>query len=125
MNEHRKILVIDDSDTALLLMQYSLTQEGYEVHTSSSVKGALKYLANTIPDMILLDLSMPDISGFDFLAMRSDLHLENTPIIVISAYDSTDSVKTALSKGALDFISKPIIIDQLLRKIKLYMKANE
>ncbi len=125
MNEHRKILVIDDSDTALLLMQYSLTQEGYEVHTSSSVKDALKYLANTIPDMILLDLSMPDISGFDFLAMRSDLHLENTPIIVISAYDSTDSVKTALSKGALDFISKPIIIDQLLRKIKLYMKANE
>lgn len=125
MNEYRKILVIDDSDTALLLMQYSLTQEGYEVHTSSSVKGALKYLAHTIPDMILLDLSMPDISGFDFLTMRSDLHLENTPIIVISAYDSTDSVKTALSKGALDFISKPIIIDQLLRKIKLYMKANE
>jgi putative two-component system response regulator len=122
MQENKKICVIDDSDTALLLMHYSLSDAGYVVHTFSNVKDALTFLSQTIPDMVLLDLSMPDVSGFDFLNMRSQLHLENTPILVISAYDSKDSIKTALNLGAVDFISKPVMIDQLLQKIKAHMK---
>jgi len=61
MQENKKICVIDDSDTALLLMHYSLSDAGYVIHTFSNVKDALNFLSRTIPNIVLLDLSMPDI----------------------------------------------------------------
>ena len=122
MRENKIILVIDDSDTALLLMEFMLNDAGYTTHISSNVKNALAFLENTCPDMVLLDLSMPDISGYDFLNMRSELHLEDIPILVVSAYDSKDSIKAAISLGAVDFIPKPIVIDMLLEKIKTHLK---
>jgi DNA-binding NtrC family response regulator len=120
--EKNTILVIDDSNTALLLMEYALNDAGYQTRMSSCVKDAVSYLEKSCPAMVLLDLSMPEISGYDFLTMRSELHLENTPIIVVSAYDSEESIKSALQLGAIDFISKPIHIDTLIEKIRFYLK---
>jgi len=73
--------------------------------------------------MVLLDLSMPEISGYDFLGMRAKLNLLNTPIIVVSAYDSEESVSEAMTMGAADFIPKPIHIETLLDKIKAHLKT--
>jgi DNA-binding NtrC family response regulator len=121
MKKEKTILVIDDSNTALLLMEYVLSDAGYRTHISTCVKDAIAFLEKEIPDMVLLDLSMPEISGYDFLNMRTKLHLENTPILAVSAYDSEDSVKTALTLGALEFIPKPIQVDLLLEKIKVIL----
>jgi DNA-binding response OmpR family regulator len=123
MKENYQILVIDDSSTALLLMQYALNEEGYQTQIASNVREALTYLEKYTPDMVLLDLSMPEISGYDFLGMRAKLNLLNTPIIVVSAYDSEESVSEAMTMGAADFIPKPIHIETLLDKIKAHLKT--
>jgi DNA-binding response OmpR family regulator len=123
MKEIYHILIIDDSSTALLLMEYALNEEGYIAHAASSVNDALIYLKQNTPDLVLLDLSMPEISGYDFLKMRKELQLADTPIIVVSAFDADDTIRETLSLGAIDFISKPIHIDTLLAKIKANLKS--
>lgn len=124
MNDTYNILVIDDSSTALLLMEYALNEEGYHTHTATSVNEALQYLKKNKPDLVLLDLSMPEISGYDFLKMRETSNLVDTPIIIVSAFDAQDTIRETINMGAIDFIPKPIHIDTLLAKIKSYLKNN-
>jgi DNA-binding response OmpR family regulator len=103
------------------LLGYTLTNAGYKPISATNVEEAIQIIKSETPDLILLDLSMPDVSGFDFLKMRSDLQIENVPIIVISAYDSMESVKSTQDLGATDFITKPIKIDFVLQKVKQYL----
>jgi len=122
MNETGKtILIIDDSNTALLLMDYALKEAGYHTQLATGVNEALGLITRKKPDLILLDLSMPEISGYDFLKMTSDLHLEKVPVIIVSAFDSAESISTSQALGAVEFIAKPIRIDNLLEKIREYL----
>jgi len=114
----KTILCIDDSNTALLLLEYALGEAGFQTILAMSVEQALTIINTQKPDMILLDLSMPEVSGYEFLKMRKQLNIESIPIIVISAYDSLDSIASVHDLGAVDFISKPISIDTILEKIK-------
>ena len=66
----KKVLCIDDSETALILLEYSLKEAGFQPVLAKSVKEAIQILEYLKPDLILLDLSLPTISGYDFLAMR-------------------------------------------------------
>lgn len=118
----KKILCIDDSSTALILLDYALNEAGYQVISANNVEEAIQHIKAQIPDMILLDLSMPSISGYDFLKMKDQLNLGKVPIIVISAYDSPESIETSQKLGAVDFISKPIKIEMILAKINSYLK---
>jgi DNA-binding response OmpR family regulator len=117
MEKGKKILCIDDSNTALLLLEYSLNEAGYQAITALTVGEAIEIINKEIPDLILLDLSMPAVSGYDFLKMRSQLNIEKVPVIVVSAYDSLDSVESTRDLGAVDFVSKPISIETILKKI--------
>jgi DNA-binding response OmpR family regulator len=114
----RKILCIDDSETALILLDYALNEAGYQTVLARSADEAIKILNTLIPDLILLDLSMPDISGYEFLEMRIKLKIEKVPIIIISAYDSRESILRTRNLGATDFVSKPLRIEQVLEKVK-------
>ena len=118
----KKILCIDDSNTALLLLEYALNEAGFQAILAQDVEEAIQIIKTHAPDLILLDLSMPEISGYDFLKMRDKLNIESLPVIVISAYDSAQSVSTIMELGAVDFISKPIKIEEVLRKIKVHLK---
>lgn len=124
MVKTKKILCIDDSNTSLLLLGYTLTNAGYKPIPVTKVEEAIRIIKNETPDMILLDLSMPEISGYDFLKMRSDLQIEDVPIIVISAFDSKESIQSTQELGATDFITKPIKIEFVLQKIKQYLAWN-
>jgi DNA-binding NtrC family response regulator len=117
----KRILCIDDSNTALLLLEYALSEAGYEAVLAISVEQAISLIGNQMPDLILLDLSMPEVSGFEFLKMRMQLKLENVPVVVISAFDSQDSIDTVRELGAIDFISKPIKIDPVVKLIRKYL----
>jgi DNA-binding response OmpR family regulator len=118
----KKILCIDDSLTARLLIEYVLTEAGYICFVAESVDNARQMIRNNKPDMIILDLSMPGISGYDFLKMRDKLNLIDIKIIVISAYDSPESIRMAKDLGVDDFISKPIRIQEVLDRIKLQLE---
>lgn len=123
METGKKILCIDDSNTALLLLEYSLNEAGYQAITALSVGEAIRLIEQQIPDLILLDLSMPAVSGYDFLKMRSQLKIEKVPVIVVSAYDSRDSVESTRDLGAVDFVSKPISIETILKKISTLLST--
>ena len=117
----KKILCIDDSLTALLLLEYALNEAGYECLSAKSVDEAVKIIDTQAMDLILLDLSMPVISGYDFLGMREKLKIENVPIIVISAYDSQKSIDMIQKLGVNDFMPKPMKIDEVLKRIRKYL----
>jgi DNA-binding response OmpR family regulator len=123
MENKKKILIIDDSNTALVLMEYALKEAGYVSLVASSVKEAIKLIEKHSPDLILLDLSMPEISGYDFLKKKSELHIDHIPIVIVSAYDSVESIELTRNLGAVDFISKPIRLDAMMDKIKGYLKG--
>jgi DNA-binding response OmpR family regulator len=123
MEKGKKILCIDDSNTALLLLEYSLNEAGYQAITALTVGEAIEIINKEIPDLILLDLSMPAVSGYDFLKMRSQLNIEKVPVIVVSAYDSLDSVESTRDLGAVDFVSKPISIETILKKINTLLNT--
>jgi DNA-binding response OmpR family regulator len=123
MEKKKKILIIDDSNTALVLMEYALKEAGYISLIASSVKEAIKLIEKHSPDLILLDLSMPEISGYDFLKKKSELRIDHIPIIIVSAYDSVESIEMTRNLGAVDFIAKPIRLDAMMDKIKGYLKG--
>jgi DNA-binding NtrC family response regulator len=122
MDDKKKILIIDDSNTSLVLMEYALKQAGYISLVASSVKEATKQIEKNSPDLILLDLSMPEISGYDLLKRKSELHIDHIPIIIVSAYDSAESIELTHKLGAVDFIAKPVRLDAVIDKIKNYLK---
>ncbi len=119
----KKVLCIDDSNTALLLLEYALKDAGLEPIIASSVKMAIEAISEQKPDMVLLDLSMPEVSGFDFLAMKSELNIQDIPVMVISAHDSDDMIIKAKKLGATEFIPKPIRIDSIVERIKQLLEV--
>jgi len=118
-------MVIDDSSTSLMLMEYTLKEAGYNVVVFSDVSGAVNFLKDITPSLILLDLSMPGISGYDFLKMRFELKIDKVPIIVVSAYDTERSRTTIKKLGALEFLAKPFKVELLLKTISTYLKKEE
>jgi len=105
-----------------MLLEHVLTGAGYKVVLASNIDEALNQIRTQSPDLILLDLSMPDISGYDFLKMRVELNIEKIPVIIISAFDSKESISSTKELGAVEFISKPIKINKVLETIASYLK---
>ena len=110
-----KILVVDDSSSNVLLIQNFLESEGYEVITSDNGKTALKMISSQKPDVVLLDLMMPEVSGLDVIkSIKSSEATKHIPIIFISASKSKKAAEEVLAKGAAAFLHKPIDFDAIL-----------
>jgi len=122
VNKKKVILIIDDSSTTLLLLEWSLKQEGYNTQVAVSVGEARKIIVKQKPDLILLDLSMPRVSGYDFLKMRPELNIQEIPVVIVSAYDNSESIKLVKDLGAAEFIAKPFRIPHILETLNKYLK---
>ena len=102
------ILIVDDVADNLKLLFYDLDDAGYEVLMASSGKEALKIIASTLPDLILLDIMMPQMDGYEVCEkLKSDPRTDSIPIIMVSAKGSENDVIYGLELGACDYISKP------------------
>ena len=111
----KTILVIDDSTTNIVLLQAVLNSKGYSIETALNVKDAFNIMNHKIPDLILLDLLMPRINGFDFLKeIKSDKETKDIPIIVVSALTDQENIQKAMLLGANEFITKPVDIQKLV-----------
>lgn len=120
----KKILVIDDSSTNIVLLNAILLQHGYDVLTAFSAKEAYKLLENESPDLILLDLLMPEISGIDFLEeIKKQSNLRNIPVVIVSAVGSKENISLTRELGAVSFISKPVNIDELMEQVSGLLKS--
>jgi DNA-binding response OmpR family regulator len=117
----KKIMIVDDDEQITTLLGRLLTMEGFqttEVNDSSKAHET----ANTLkPDLILLDLMMPDPDGFKLCRMlREDPHFMFTPIVIVTALDDSDSRVVAFGAGANDYITKPFhssVLVKLIRKL--------
>jgi len=119
------ILVVDDSNTNIVLLEAILEDKGYHIQTALSAKEAVSCIEKRVPDLILLDLLMPKISGFDFLEMlRVDDKTVNIPVIVISAVIDDESINRILSLGATGFIQKPVNIQNLIESVERILPQN-
>ncbi len=114
----KKILIIDDSNTNVVLLEAILLSKGYEIQTAQNVKEAYTMMSREQPALILLDLLMPKISGYEFLEqLKADKKTAGIPVIVVSAVTDAMNIKRTLDMGALDYIEKPVDISELLTKV--------
>ncbi len=117
--ETRKLRILAVDDTAFMLRTISsILSKQYEVF--SLTKGTLveKFLVHTTPELFLLDVTMPDMSGYDLVPIiRKFEQHQNTPIIFLTARSSTENVSTAVSLGARDYVIKPVVPEVLLEKV--------
>jgi two-component system, cell cycle response regulator DivK len=118
-NKRYKILVVDDSTTNVVLLEAILDEKGYMIETALNAKEAYSIIDRDTPDLILLDLLMPKISGFDFLEeIRKNDRTKKTPVIVVSALTDEENVEKIMKMGAIDFIKKPIDLQYLVDKVE-------
>lgn len=118
MKNNTKILVVDDSETNLVLLEAILEDDGFDVEIAFSVKDAESALKKTIPHLILLDLLMPNENGFDLLRkLKNNPEFDQIPIIIVTAFANDENKIKARDMGAVDVIEKPINIPDFLQKV--------
>jgi two-component system alkaline phosphatase synthesis response regulator PhoP len=114
-----KILVVDDDPDATMLIESILRTEGYEPITVNNSALAMEAASKSKPNLILLDLMMPEPNGFEVCRMlRSNPIFGDTPILIITAMDSSDSKAISILAGADDFLGKPFNSHDLVERIK-------
>ena len=112
------ILIVDDTPDNLRLLSKTLIQEGYQVRCAINGAVALSTIKTKIPDLILLDVNMPDIDGFEVCQQLKQSELtKDIPIIFISASGHIDDKLKAFESGGIDYISKPFKIPELLSRV--------
>lgn len=125
-NSHQgNILVVDDTPANLRLLVDILTQNGYKVRPAPNGKLALSAAQNLPPDLILLDIIMPDMDGYEVCSqLKSHERTQDIPVIFLSAInDVLDKIK-AFSVGGVDYITKPFQVEEVLARIKTHLAIN-
>jgi two-component system, OmpR family, KDP operon response regulator KdpE len=115
-----RILVVDDEIEILRALQRSLSAHGYEVFTAASGEEALEEVAHHRPDLVLLDLGLPGMSGLEVCKhVRAQ---SNLPIIVLSVKDAERDKVLALDLGADDYVSKPFSVNEVLARVRVALR---
>ncbi len=121
MSESERILIIDDERNMRHMLQALLSNKGYKVKTAADGQEALLSINKQVYDYILCDVRMPQMDGLTFLKKAAD-QLDETTVIMMSAYGSIDTALQAMKAGAYDFITKPFKTDEVFLTLK---KASE
>ena len=112
------VLAVDDIPLNLLLVQKMLSKFNFQFRTAANGQQALDAVAAQKPDLILLDLMMPGIDGFEVIRrLREDPETADVQIVILSALNSNEDVVKGFNVGANDFIMKPIIMEKLLNSV--------
>jgi len=120
MNENKTVLIIDDELQIRRLLEITLSANGYKVIQSSNGKEGLIDAATYHPALIILDLGLPDIDGFEMLKKLREWFFK--PIIILSVRNSEEDIISALDRGANDYLTKPFRSGELLARIRVAMR---
>ena len=120
------VLAVDDIPLNLLLVQKMLSKFNFQFRTAANGQQALDAVAAQKPDLILLDLMMPGIDGFEVIRrLREDPKTSDVQIVILSALNSNEDVVKGFNLGANDFIMKPIIMEKLLSCVVTQLQLVE
>jgi DNA-binding response OmpR family regulator len=124
-NSEASVLVVDDDPAMLALLSDMLTPWGIAVTTLSNPQQFWKVLVETSPNLLLLDLEMPQISGLELCqVVRQDAQWQDLPILVVTAHTDPDSLQQAFAAGADDFITKPVLGPELVTRVLSRIKRT-
>ncbi len=118
-----KVLVVDDVPLNLLLVEKMLKQFGIEVKKAANGMEAMESIREEMPDLVLLDLMMPVMDGFEFLRIaRAKPETRLLKIVILSALNKPEDIVRGYEAGANDFITKPIIFEKLISSVAAQLK---
>lgn len=115
------ILIVDDDNDILELLEYNLSNAGYDVLGFLNTKHVRQMLSEEHVDLIIMDRNLPDIDGSSYVEMLRSKNID-TPVIFLSAKSSAQDIKEGFLKGADDYITKPFNIEELILRIKAVLK---
>lgn len=121
-----KILVIEDNEQNLYLIRYILENCGCEVSSAMDGKEGIELAATLLPDLILLDIQLPVMDGYDVArALRQNPALAGTPIIAVTSYAMPGDKEKAMEAGCTGYIEKPIDPDNFDKQVEEYLSVNK
>ena len=121
-----KILIVDDEEPIRELIKYNVEKQKYETFTAENGQQALELCRNKNPDLVILDLMLPDMSGLDICRIiRNDSSIKNIPIIMVTAKTEDSDIVTGLELGADDYVTKPFSVRELMARVKANLRKNE
>lgn len=122
----QQILVVEDEPSLRDLLQRLLTARGYHVHAAADGSSALQLAATSPPDLVLLDLVLPDLDGFAVCrALRAHPRLHEVPVIMLTALHETPSKVAGLDIGADDYMTKPFDVRELAARIRARLRGSD
>ena len=122
MTAAKTILVVDDEPRLVSLVEAYLTQSGYRVMTASNGREALSVAEHQEPDLIILDIMMPEKDGYEFMRLYRTDH--DTPIIILTARVDSDEKVAGLEAGADDYLTKPFRPRELMARVKTVLRRS-
>ncbi|MEA4908075.1 MAG: response regulator [Anaerolineaceae bacterium] len=123
MSAVKTILYIEDNQDNRTLVRRLLKASGYQMVEAPTAQAAMEYLQANVPDLILMDINMPDIDGYTLThQIKNRPALAHTPIIAITANVMKGDREKSLSSGCDDYIEKPIDVDRFISQIESYLK---
>jgi len=115
----RKILLVDDSETVLLIEQMILKKEPYQLITAKNGREGVEKALETRPDLILMDVVMPEMNGFEAVRwLRQRDATRSVPIVMVTTQAEAESMEAGYESGCSDYITKPIDSTELLTKVR-------
>ena len=123
--KRKRILIVEDDRLSLIILRQLLMAQGYEILQSSEGWDGINRARNEQPDLIVMDIGLPDISGLDatFL-LKQDDQTKNIPIVAVTASVAPEDEANALETGCGGYITKPVNIDNLLRTVELFLASS-
>lgn len=126
MSDKGLILVVDDVPQNLQVLRSTLQKEGYRIAAANNGQVALRYLQKEVPDLILLDVMMPEINGFEVCReIKSQDAFKDVPVIFLTARTEVEDVIAGFDAGGVDYITKPFNMAELLMRVKTHMELKQ
>ncbi|GLB49140.1 response regulator transcription factor [Neptunitalea lumnitzerae] len=114
----KKVLIVDDEPNIVMSLEYTLKRNNFEVFIARDGSEALEILKTNIPDLVLLDIMMPEVDGYETLKrIRLEEKLNNTKVVFLSAKNKASDIEKGLALGAAKYITKPFSIKKIVSDI--------
>ncbi len=126
MERRPRVLVVEDEDSIAIALDFIITREGYEHERIATGNGALDHIRKTHPDLVLLDVMLPEVSGYEICqGVRLDPTLSHVKILLMTANGSAIGMRKGLAMGADGFIAKPFELAELKKEVRRLLTAAD
>jgi serine/threonine protein kinase len=120
-----KICIVDDDPSICVLLKTVLSKKGHDVYVTENPSEALSHLKENTPDLIISDIQMPEMNGFDFaLQVKALPHLKNVPLVFLSAKNAHEDLRKGIALGVSDYLLKPIDLTQVIEMVNAQLERH-